>query len=76
MGRKAPPKPPPPAALPPSAELAAEDEALLKDLRAVIELARGELARALNSAVVIVNWNAGRRIHRDLLLEARAPHGK
>lgn len=76
MGRKAPPKPPPPAALPPSAELAAEDEALLKDLRAVIELARGELARAVNSAVVMVNWNVGRRIHRDLLLEARAPYGK
>ncbi|MFO0605036.1 MAG: PDDEXK nuclease domain-containing protein [Polyangiales bacterium] len=76
MGKKAPPKTSVPAVLPPPAALAPADEALLSDLRTVIEKARGELARAVNSAVVMVNWHVGRRIRSDLLLEARAPYGK
>jgi predicted nuclease of restriction endonuclease-like (RecB) superfamily len=76
MVGRTPPKPPAPTALAPLATVTAADETLLADLRAVIETARGKLARAVNSAVVMVHWHVGRRIRSDLLLEARAPYGK
>ena len=65
-----------PAAPSAPSPLAADDEALLQELRTVIEAARGEVARAVNSAVVVLNWNVGQRIRTDLLREARAPYGK
>jgi predicted nuclease of restriction endonuclease-like (RecB) superfamily len=49
--------------------------ALLKDLREVIESARQQTARAVNSALVLMYWQIGRRIREDVLQNERAEYG-
>ncbi len=49
---------------------------LLDDLRAVIQEARQQTARAVNSALVLMYWQIGRRIRQDVMGNERAEYGK
>jgi len=48
---------------------------LLKDLRELIEAARQDVARQVNSALVLLYWRMGKRIRQDVLKEKRAEYG-
>jgi len=64
--------PSPPAPIVP----AVSADRLLGDLRALIEAAREQTARAVNSALVGLYWNIGTRIRQDILQEKRAGYGE
>ncbi|WP_373650741.1 YhcG family protein [Schlesneria sp. DSM 10557] len=49
---------------------------LLGDLRQVIEAAREQTARAVNSTLVIMYWRIGKRIREEVLKNERAEYGK
>lgn len=49
---------------------------LLRDLRALIVETRQEVARSVNSALVILYWKVGERIRKEFLEEKRADYGK
>jgi len=51
-------------------------KALLKDLRELITEARQDVARQVNSALVLLYWRVGKRIHQDILREKRAEYGE
>jgi predicted nuclease of restriction endonuclease-like (RecB) superfamily len=51
-------------------------ERLLGDIRDLIEAAREQTARAVNSALVGLYWNIGKRIREDVLQNKRADYGK
>jgi predicted nuclease of restriction endonuclease-like (RecB) superfamily len=52
------------------------DSALLGDIRQLIEAARQQTARVVNSALVGMYWHIGRRIREDVLKNDRAEYGK
>ena len=45
---------------------------LLGDIRALIESARGQVARTVNAGLVMLYWEIGRRIRQDINREKRA----
>ncbi len=49
--------------------------ALVSDLRELIQSARQTVARGVNAALVLLYWQIGRRIHRDILSSKRAEYG-
>ncbi len=49
---------------------------LIADVTALIDVARETTARAVNSAVVVLNWSIGDRIQREILRDERAEYGK
>lgn len=49
---------------------------LATDVRALIDDARNRTARAVNSAIVLLNWSIGDRIQREILRDQRAEYGK
>jgi predicted nuclease of restriction endonuclease-like (RecB) superfamily len=49
---------------------------LLGDLRRLIAEARQDVARQVNSALVLLYWRVGKRIRRDILNEKRAEYGE
>ncbi|HEV3386054.1 MAG TPA: DUF1016 N-terminal domain-containing protein [Gemmata sp.] len=49
---------------------------LLADLQSLIRDTREQLARVVNSALVLLYWSIGDRIRRDILKETRADYGK
>ncbi len=49
---------------------------LLGDIRSLIESAREQTARAVNSALVGMYWHIGKRIREDVLHEKRAEYGE
>ena len=49
---------------------------LLGDIRGLIEAAREQTARAVNSTLVIMYWQIGKRIREDVLQNERAEYGK
>lgn len=49
---------------------------LLEDLRSLIREARGSIAQAVNSALVLLYWQVGHRIRTDILQHRRAAYGK
>jgi hypothetical protein len=49
---------------------------LLQDVRSLIAEARRDVARSVNSALVALYWNVGRRIRQDILGEKRAEYGE
>ena len=51
-------------------------KALLKDLRELIAEARQDVARQVNSALVLLYWHVGKRIRQDILREKRAGYGE
>jgi len=48
---------------------------VLGDVRALIEAAREQTARAVNSALVGLYWHIGKRVSQDILREKRADYG-
>jgi predicted nuclease of restriction endonuclease-like (RecB) superfamily len=50
--------------------------ALLDDIRDLIRQARETTAQAVNSELVLLYWQVGQRIHRDILKEERAGYGE
>ena len=60
----------------PAAPPAASADQLLGDIRALIETARQQTARAVNSVMVVLYWNIGKRIREDVLHEQRAGYGE
>jgi predicted nuclease of restriction endonuclease-like (RecB) superfamily len=69
--RKITPRTPSPPA--PGADAAGR---LLGDVRSLIEAAREQTARAVNSALVGLYWHIGTRIRQDILGEKRAAYGE
>ena len=61
---------------PASPVLAIAADRLLGDIRALIEAAREQTARAVNSALVGLYWHIGTRIRQDILREKRAGYGE
>lgn len=51
-------------------------DALLSDLRTLIGSAREQVARTVNSALVLLYWQVGARIRQDVLQEKRAAYGE
>jgi len=49
---------------------------LLKDIRVLIESARGRTAAAVNSEMVSLYWSVGERIRKDILATERATYGE
>lgn len=49
---------------------------LLGDIRSLIDQARRDVARTVNSAMVGLYWSIGKRIHEDILHEKRAEYGE
>ncbi|MFC1679971.1 DUF1016 N-terminal domain-containing protein [Elusimicrobiota bacterium] len=49
---------------------------LLGDIRTLIETARHGVAQAVNSGLVMLYWQIGTRIRRDILKKKRADYGK
>jgi predicted nuclease of restriction endonuclease-like (RecB) superfamily len=49
---------------------------LLADVREMILEARQTVARGVNAALVVLYWNIGQRIRRDILKEKRAEYGE
>lgn len=49
---------------------------LLGDIRHLIEAAREQTARAVNSTLVIIYWQIGKRIREDVLRNERAEYGQ
>ncbi len=49
---------------------------LLIDLRKLITNAKKDVARSVNSALVILYWNIGQRIRKEILKEKRAGYGE
>jgi hypothetical protein len=53
----------------------AESKILLIDLRQLIGEGRQDVARQVNSALVMLYWRIGQRIRQDILKEKRAEYG-
>ncbi len=51
-------------------------DALLQDVRTLIEEARGRVAKAVNAGLVLLYWHIGTRIRHDILGQERAEYGK
>jgi predicted nuclease of restriction endonuclease-like (RecB) superfamily len=51
-------------------------DSLFQDLRSLIIEARQDVARQVNSALVLLYWQVGKRIHQDILKEKRAGYGE
>jgi hypothetical protein len=49
---------------------------LLTDLRAMIESARQQVAHVVDSGLVVLYWQIGKRIQQDVLGNKRAAYGK
>ncbi len=54
----------------------APTRSLLTDIRGLIVEARGQTARAVNTALVGLYWRIGKRIREDVLDEKRAEYGE
>jgi hypothetical protein len=51
-------------------------DSLFQDLRSLIIEARQDVARQVNSALVLLYWRVGKRIRQDILKEKRAEYGE
>jgi hypothetical protein len=49
--------------------------ALVRDLRAMIDTARGQVALAANAALTTLYWQIGHRVHTEVLESRRAEYG-
>lgn len=62
--------------MPKSISFLRPNEKLLGDLRGLIQEARQNVARNINSALVMLYWRVGQRIRKDILEEKRADYGE
>lgn len=58
------------------ADQPADTAQLLVDLRALIEVGRAHVARAVNAGMVLLYWSVGDRIRREILGKKRAAYGE
>ncbi len=58
------------------AQAGANPEALVSDVRELILSARQTVARGVNAALVLLHWQIGERIRKDILDEGRAKYGE
>lgn len=49
---------------------------LAKEVSALIETAKGHVARQVNASLVILYWKVGQKIHHEMLKEERAEYGE
>lgn len=49
---------------------------LIKDLRELIIRAREDVARSVNSSLVMLYWKVGQRIQKEIVKEKRAGYGE
>jgi hypothetical protein len=54
----------------------ADPKTLLADLRGLILVARQTVARGVNASLVVLYWQIGRRIRKEILRDKRAKYGK
>lgn len=54
----------------------ADTNALLTDIRALIEQARERTAQAVNAELTLLYWHIGNRIRKDILGQQRAEYGQ
>ncbi len=62
--------------MPKSTSILRLNEKLLGDLRDLIQETRQNVARNINSALVMLYWRVGKRIRQDILKEKRAEYGE
>ena len=55
---------------------ATESKALVNDIRQLIDTSRAQLASAINSALTLLYWHIGQRIHDEVLKGERAEYGE
>jgi predicted nuclease of restriction endonuclease-like (RecB) superfamily len=55
---------------------ARQQKQLLGDIRALIEAAKNQVARTVNTGLVSLYWTIGKRIEQDVLQDKRAAYGK
>jgi len=60
----------------PTAPLAKAPQQLIADLRKLIEDSRQAVAQTVNTALVWLYWNIGKRIREDILKQKRAEYGE
>ena len=58
------------------AKLLQVSDSLFQDLRSLIIDARQDVARQVNSALVLLYWRVGQRIRKDILKEKGADYGE
>lgn len=58
-----------------SRDLMPAEEALINDVRRMIDDTRRSVAISVNAALTLLYWRIGRRIHQDILKEKRAEYG-
>lgn len=51
-------------------------KSLVSDIRLLINTTRQQVARTVNSSLVELYWQIGRRIHKEILKEKRADYGE
>ena len=51
-------------------------DSLFQELKSLIAEARQGVARQVNSALVLLYWRVGKRVHQDILKEKRAEYGE
>ena len=49
---------------------------IIKDIRSLIESARGRVATVINAELTLLYWCIGARIYKEILKEQRADYGK
>ncbi len=64
------------ASLTPKEGALAPTDSLLGEICGLIEQARQQTARAVNSGLVLMYWQIGQRIREDVLKNERAEYGK
>lgn len=57
-------------------KLVKSSDQLLSDLRTLIAETRQDVARSVNSALIMLYWKVGQRIRQDILKEKRAGYGE
>ena len=51
------------------------EKSLFVEIKELIELSKGQVARYVNSSLVLLYWEIGKKIHTELLKEERAEYG-
>ena len=59
-----------------SKDLSSVPGRLLTDVRRLIDESREGAARAVNTALIWLHWNVGKRIGHDILQDERADYGE
>ncbi|MFU8805072.1 MAG: DUF1016 N-terminal domain-containing protein [Bradymonadaceae bacterium] len=57
-------------------KLVPSSDALVQELRSLIEATRGRVAQAVNSELVALHWQVGKRLRDEVLGEDRASYGE